>query len=194
MVTASDRIDVMASPASVVISSVTPDLIALRNDSSFDLDLTSWFLESGTVFFAMPRNTVIASHTEVLFPNHVTGLTTGQGSPVTLFYPNGQVATDYAVEVPKAALARATGNDLAKAAVIRTLDITTSESEIAAENKGIEGSNTEGLPAAAGMAGSGDEALYTWLVALTVLIGVAVAAAVVLRRSDTGGDGITIIE
>lgn len=89
---ASHRIIVTAQPVSISVSVRDGRHIALRNTSGRDLDLSDWFLRTGTGMFRLPPHTTLLSDTEVMFPQEITRLAISSKDDVALLYPNGTVA------------------------------------------------------------------------------------------------------
>lgn len=92
---ATDRMTVTAIPAVLAITEVTNDYIALKNNSSVEIDLGGWILFSAGKQFQFPLNTVVLSGQEVLVSNARTKLSGASPATVALQYPNGLVATAY---------------------------------------------------------------------------------------------------
>lgn len=92
-----DRINVIALPADIVISSVGRDadknFIELHNKTDRELNLSWWRLQVDNNFFTLQKNTVILPNEKVIFSKNVTNLNITNQSGINLLYPNGSIAT-----------------------------------------------------------------------------------------------------
>ncbi len=90
---------------SIYISNVTYDDkggIEVTNNSGVDMDLSGWSLVSDHMAYVFSRNTWLISGKKITFSGKTFGLTIISGQPVSLFYPDGTVASVY----PKASSVR----------------------------------------------------------------------------------------
>jgi hypothetical protein len=93
----SDRLVATVREAAVSIIGQTAGVaggVVVRNNSRYELDLSSWSLRSGTTLFFFPLRTIILPETAVTFANQITGLTVTD-LPTALLYPNGVIATEF---------------------------------------------------------------------------------------------------
>jgi len=93
---ATSRIDVKITEAKLTISNVeiNPDgelLIELHNNSGEETNISYWLLESGNVFFAFPKNSIIKATSSLNLPFSVTSLKIDYSKKVNLLYPNGPI-------------------------------------------------------------------------------------------------------
>jgi|GEM_PF-2397510 len=95
---AEDRFVVHAIPLSLTISHADMHYVELTNESTYELDLTSFTLAAGTTYFLLPDATIILPHATVRFSAPVTKLVVLNATIVGLFTPSGVlVATSSAV-------------------------------------------------------------------------------------------------
>ena len=90
-----DRITVEAVPAQLTLTEVTPEYIAIKNESGVEVDIGRWLLFEGGQQFMFPEHTIILDGHEVLISNKRTGLSGTEPETAALQYPNGVVATTY---------------------------------------------------------------------------------------------------
>ncbi len=179
---ASDRVVVTAIPATVAITDVTADYIALKNESAAELDLAGWFLFASGKRFAFPNNTIVVPGQEVLVSNARTGLSGAEPNTVALQYPNGVVASSYVTPLfvarpvapslnrgraaaPAASVAVGAVSDLAEDQVIQNADLITAP-----------------VVAAEGVLPRSSPVLIGWLVAVIALVVLGGAGFIFLRR------------
>jgi competence protein ComEA len=89
--------------ASIKIASVSARGIALTNNSSRTLDLSSWRLSAGGKEFKIPTDTQILTGRTILFPSQIIQLPIS--NTASLLYPSGEVAAVY----PPVSIASASG-------------------------------------------------------------------------------------
>lgn len=89
-----DDLSVTVKSSKVRISTVSGDGITLANDASERLDLSGWRLGTETGSFHLPEGTMLLPYASVLFPYAIINLPVSL--EVTLSYPNGIVAAQYA--------------------------------------------------------------------------------------------------
>ncbi len=97
------RKDITVSVPALSISEVkegSDGFIELYNEGADDVDLSRWFLKSGTNFFSFPKGTILSAGKKVPFPAVITTLFADPQATALLF-PNGMVAVGH-TPVPKA--------------------------------------------------------------------------------------------
>lgn len=95
---ATDRTEIAVATPELFIPRLKagPDgFIELQNSGSDDLDLSRWFLKSGSQFFTFPKGTILPAQKTVPFAAAITRLSADQND-AALLYPNGTVAVRYA--------------------------------------------------------------------------------------------------
>lgn len=95
---ARDELVVTVIAPSVQIIALSSEGSIIRNDSKVRLDLSGWRLTDSLSSFQFPQGTVILPNVQVFFPSAVTGI--GGATEALLTYPNGTVATRYAIIPP----------------------------------------------------------------------------------------------
>lgn len=65
----------------------------LHNASSAELNLSGWTLASKTKVFIIPKNTFILPGKKITFLSKITGFTSEDNGPISLFFPSGQPAS-----------------------------------------------------------------------------------------------------
>ncbi len=94
---ATDRADIGVVAPQIVLSRVRPGpdgFIEIKNNGAYDLDLSRWFLRSGSAFFSFPKGTVLKKGGVVPFASVVTKLLIDPAD-TALLYPNGTEAVRY---------------------------------------------------------------------------------------------------
>ena len=74
---------------------VDPDgaWVGIRNNSTYDLDISEWRIMSLGQYFRIPRTTIIAAESEVRFPTVITKLSTlSMTKEAQLVFPDGKIA------------------------------------------------------------------------------------------------------
>jgi len=200
---ASDRVEIKAVPANVDISNVDSEFIELWNKGSSELTLSWWRLQAGSDRFTIPENTIVLPKKKIIFSSAVTQLTTNKKTETTLLYPNGVVAYEYkkggeeevvviqaSFPQPQTETTRtekivekqppevAEAEPLPPRSVVPSLAVDT-ETQIAAPTVAQE------LPQS--------KSIFTWLLALFGIIGIAVIAAATLKKNSKT-DEIKILE
>lgn len=181
---ASDRVMVEAVPAAVAITDVTSDYIALKNESSVELDLAGWFLFASGARFAFPPNTILMPQQEVLVSNARTGLSGAEPSTVALQFPNGLVASVYqaplflarSAPTPSLSRGRAT-TPVGAAAAGQVADLA---GEVSLEDAALI---TAPVVAAEGLLPRSSPTVIGWLATLLAFIVLVSAGFIVVRRS-----------
>ncbi|AKM83803.1 TPA: hypothetical protein DCZ46_00485 [Candidatus Campbellbacteria bacterium] len=94
---ASDRLTVSALPANIVISKVDniKGFIELFNQSSYELNLSWWHLESDGKKFDFPKDTIILPNKKLMISSKVTNLSLNDLNKIFLLYPNGEIVDKY---------------------------------------------------------------------------------------------------
>lgn len=176
---ASDRVVVKAIPARITVSRVTPDYIALKNDTGIDVDIGAWLLFSAGKQFQFPEHTVILSGQEVFVSNKRTGLSGYDPGTVALQYPNGLVATayQYPLFIAQSAAASTANTSVATAASFNaTADVARDVSDALQQN----------LVTAPIVATGGSFGVWPWFAGLVILSGAGGGALVYARRRKVG--------
>jgi PKD repeat protein len=211
----SARLTVTVVPAEVSLSDIVEGkngFIELYNEGAHEINLTSWSVVAHGLTFIFPLNTIILPQSRLKFSALTTGLFADARSAVTLHYPNGTVAARF----KEGAVPRATSTIKADGLKIPSSPKTASkvsskpnipstvERNDPVSEAVIEGTTTSVPSAEASVVRAADNpasktttriasgSIYTWLLALTALIGGAVASVVVMRRRAE--NEITIIE
>ncbi len=86
---ASDRINVSANVANVIISRGTQEVITITNLDENELNLSWWKVAVGSESFMLPEHTIILPQHEIHLSSDITGLRPNDSSAVILQYPNG---------------------------------------------------------------------------------------------------------
>lgn len=111
---ASDRIVVEAIAIALNISQTQESgelFIKVKNNSSYELELSGWLLKQGSLFVRIPEHSFLLPKKEMVFPGSLMGFS--PILPVVLLYPNGKEVVTQApaaekqkVEAPAVAPAR----------------------------------------------------------------------------------------
>lgn len=89
---ASDRASVKVLPSELKIIEVTENYVKLKNDSSYEINISGWYLRYDKKTFRFSENTIIGANAELPIPSFVSGLNNISGNGVELLYPNNSVA------------------------------------------------------------------------------------------------------
>ncbi|MDD2935478.1 MAG: lamin tail domain-containing protein [Candidatus Pacebacteria bacterium] len=94
---ASDRLVVSALPANIIISKVDniKGFIELFNQSSYELNLSWWHLESDGKRFDFPKDTIILPNKKLIISSKITNLSLNDLNKIFLLYPNGEIVDKY---------------------------------------------------------------------------------------------------
>lgn len=174
---ASDRIVVTAVPASVVISEVANEYIALRNDSSVEVDLGGWLLFARGRQFQFPQHTIVVPGQEVLVSNKRTGLSGADPSTVALQYPNGIVAATY--QYPLFIAERSAGSPAPATAGARQEGSNPSLSAPSEEPLAV----SESLVTAPIVGAGGALGMWIWILGVLVLAGLGSGVVLFARHA-----------
>lgn len=72
------------------------DYIKIKNGSSFDLDISRWFLRSDKKTFRFPKTTLVGANLELPIPSTITKIMgSNLRNRVEILYPNGVVAHSF---------------------------------------------------------------------------------------------------
>lgn len=175
---ASDRVVVEATPADIRISEVKEEYIALKNNSSFEINIGGWILFSRGKQFYFPKDTILLSGQEVFVSNKRTGLSGSDPKTVALQYPNGVVATTYEYPLFIARSAEVTQNN------------TTSKlpASRGTEKPLVDRQSLVSAPVVASSNENDSVPFFVWLLGLLVLSGIAGAGLVYIRRQRSEYD------
>lgn len=94
----SDRLRVSVIKPEIVISKIgdtTDYFIEITNNSKNDLDLSGWILKSQNEQFFIPKNTIIAPLSKIIFSSLTTRLSFKQNDKPSLLYPSGATAATF---------------------------------------------------------------------------------------------------
>ncbi len=94
---ATDRTDITIVTPQITLSRVaegTNGFIEVKNNGNDDLDLSRWFLRSGSAFFSFPNGTILKKGNAVPFASVVTKLVVASDD-AALLYPNGTEVVHY---------------------------------------------------------------------------------------------------
>jgi hypothetical protein len=204
---ASDRIDVKAKPADIIISAVDSDFIEIYSRTDDEINLSLWRLRAGSEHFTLPRDTIILPDKKLIFTSAVTGLDTINTDIVELQYPNGSVAAAF-----KEVLAISDNHALAdgilsKAPLINKTvansapsEVENTKAEIIVEAKGNENETSliehASAFSAAAQAGGGRKngGVSKWLLALVGIMAVSAFAILFFKDNTEEKDEIKILE
>ena len=181
---ATDRIIVTAIPAALAVTDVTAEYIALKNNSSTEIDLGGWMLFSAGTQFQFPARTILLPNQEVLVSNARTGLSGANPGTVALQYPNGLVATayEYPLFLTRSASSGSTPQGRPAPAGISSAQPEDSSSVATAVSAlGDDGSLITAPVVARAKSASAIPDIFGWLVALFAVIGIAVSGIVFSR-------------
>ncbi len=193
---ATDRIVVQAIPASLVISEVTSEYIAIENKSDVEVDLGGWMLFSSGTQFQFPSYTIVSAGQEVLVSNKRTGLSGLAPHTVALQYPNGLVAVAYESPLFVARPPRPARGATASVGVGATTatisqgplgtvpqipNSSAGDAPLSSKIFGQEGALITAPSVALAESSSRIPPLLGWFVALFAVVGIAVASVVFLR-------------
>ena len=183
---ATDRFTVEVKPLELVISSVTPQYIAVENKTNRDIDLSMWALRSGPERFDFPEGTVILAGSTLTFPNAVTGLHTTKRD-VALHYPSKATAHHISWNTPTYAPAQSI------AAIAPVVSTEEPELQIPEEQVVLAASPALAAESLERVGGN----LYVWLLALLALLSLSVVCLLFIRNRfepATEADSYTIID
>jgi len=96
--TAADRVKIDVVAADVVIASTgtgADSFVELKNDSSYELDLSWWRIRNGNTYFTLPKGTIIVPKGVIILPPENTRFSIGVDNTLDLLYPNGEIAHTY---------------------------------------------------------------------------------------------------
>jgi len=94
---ATDRADITVATPQVLLWRIVAGadgFIEVKNNGTDDLDLSRWFLRSGSAFFSFPNGTILRKGNTVPFSSVVTKLIV-MNDDTALLYPNGTEAVRY---------------------------------------------------------------------------------------------------
>lgn len=176
---ASDRMTVTVIPAELSLTAVHQSpggFVTLANNSKVEVDLSSWILRAGTAQIFIPKHTLIAAKGALTFSEESTGLIVSEQKDVALLYPNGEVAVAYG-QSPIVASAAALSVQAQPSITSRVAGKTTT-------SESAQPITQAASLAAVGGVGerSGAAPLWVWLLGVTALAAVGVAAVVIVRN------------
>ena len=99
---ASDRINIKAIPADIIISSHglgVDSFVELHNKTPHELDLSFWVLKVGLEKFIIPKNTIVSANKKLIFSPQATNFNIKKNETPFLHYPNGSLVTFYEKEI-----------------------------------------------------------------------------------------------
>lgn len=94
----SHYLSVVAEPAALSIRRLPDGAVAIKNESSRDIDLSHWHIRVRESFFTIPSNTIIVKRQETIL--RADALSLPPGVPI-LLYPNGVEAVHVSSETEK---------------------------------------------------------------------------------------------
>jgi len=180
----SDRLTITALKSNIIISNVTTSFVELENRGGRELDLSQWFIRSGSGHFRIPNDTIILPHSTLILSSEVTGIRSEKNT-TALVYPNGVVAKEYVEK---------TYEYVPSTEVLPNTQSTNNESiaSIESEDVSLEAATLsayEDLPPT--LPSEKRTSMAIWLMAVLGVVGIAVVS-VFLRGKDD--EYITIIE
>ncbi|TSD03493.1 MAG: endonuclease i [Parcubacteria group bacterium Athens0714_16] len=188
-----DRINVTALPADIVISNVGRDadknFIELYNRTNRELNLSWWRLQADNNFFTLQKNTVILPNEKIIFPKSVTNLNITNQSKISLLYPNGSLATSFGESVTKVFLngTVAKSNDLTE--VLKASNYAINKEISDTQEAQNEVKNTESMDSLATVVNSdlapktaqnGD--VFKWLVGLSSMVLLSIIGFIFVKK------------
>jgi hypothetical protein len=145
---ASDRIKVKAVVPEIIISKIVfgaDGAVEISNNSNYELNLSYWKINSNGGVFIMPKNTILAPKSSLIFPSKITGLSVGDDT--ALFFPNGSLLTRYE------SAGKIVGVENKSQVAVPVISV--SKKESTANNKSVE-LKAESAPAGKASAGPSD--------------------------------------
>lgn len=107
---ATERRDIAAAAPAISIPRIKegPDgFIEVSNSGADDVDLSRWFLRSGSAFFTFPKGTILPARKTTPFAAAITKLAAEQNDTAVL-YPNGTLSVRYVPPPPATPVASPT--------------------------------------------------------------------------------------
>lgn len=95
---ASDRVNIKIIPNELEILEANDDFIKLRNESSYPLDISGWFLRRDNLVFKFPDSSLVGANGSLVISSDVSkikGDNADKKGAVDLLYPNGFLAFSY---------------------------------------------------------------------------------------------------
>ncbi|HNW71638.1 MAG TPA: lamin tail domain-containing protein [Candidatus Paceibacterota bacterium] len=69
--------------------------IELTNNSSYDIDVSGWYIRTSKNIFFLPRNSIILSKRQMTISSKITGFMLGDEADLKLYMPDGKLVYDY---------------------------------------------------------------------------------------------------
>lgn len=200
-----DRINVIALPADIVISNVGKDTLArhalqgdaggdknfieLHNRTNRELNLSWWRLQVDNNFFTLQKNTVILPNEKIIFSKNVTNLNITDRSKISLLYPNGSLATYFGESVTKVFPNEivAKSNGLIEVPKVSNYAINKEISDT--QNAQNEAKNTESMDSLATVVNSDltpkvvqNGSVFKWLVGLSSMVLLSIIGFIFVKK------------
>ncbi len=184
---ATARFTVTVVPAHVSLTKVTQEFVEITNASGIELNVGLWLLAADGKTFRFPANTILFPRESVSISNVATGLAPSSPSAVTLLYPNGTLATAYGTELIAArGVASQEASQVERVSVpSEAVTSVSSRSMLAAP---IAALGSTSMPILSSFA------MLPWIIGLLAVIGIGIAAALLIRPRKGTTTGYTIIE
>jgi hypothetical protein len=180
-----NRIIIKVIPSEIYISSVGDDInpfIELENKSAYEIVISNWIITAGSHYFIIPQGMTILPDKKIKLSPKITGFTGEDIKSVIITNINKEVISKYPIEIIKPIK-----NNIS----VRKITNNSKVSDIKQEDslyKDPQVINLNDLAAnAAGSESTVPNRVYP-IVGLIVIIGLGIAAALLIKRKDNKAD------
>lgn len=160
----------------VTISSVGSEqdfFIEISNNSSYDVDISKWYLSANNKFFIFPKSSVLGENKNIMLSPKITGFNFSDKNDLRLYDNRGQVVYDYSlINKPK---------NVYKNSLVSKSNVQNSNQYIPFEAKEENFPKQEDLSANVSSSEVGNG---LWLLALALIIGVSCAFVFFVRKKE----------